>query len=477
MENQEKKETVALLGVEKNPTEKPLGFALPAHGGYINIPNPFRSILVIGGAGAGKTASVVEPIIFQAMRKKFTGFVYDFNYPTLGNVVYSSLLYHENTTPNEEKIKFFPVSFTDLGRSCRFNPLDPGLLSSSTQAEEYSWALYCNLDKEAIKKGGFFPESAAGLLKSVIWFMKKNHPDHCTLPHVINIILNADTKTLVNMIVSDVETKGMVKSVKEAAEKEAYDQLAGVVGSLTMQLQKINTPEICWVLTGNDFTLDLNNPSDPKFIVLGSLPEFKSTLNPVIAFISAIALKLMNAQDKLQSIALIDEGPTLFIPNLDSLPATGRSNKLSVVYVAQSFSQMDVMYGKESRRALVGNLAYQFYGNTSDLETAKQASDVTGVEVQEMLTLKQGTFVGKLVESENDLFKAPLKRIIDSNKDFKITEIPIIDKKFTLTDEEEKKYSKTLETYLSSKKEKYLSDNFNKIQEDVKQILANYSAS
>ena len=279
------------------------------------------------------------------------------------------------------------------------------------------------------------------------------------------------------MIVSDVETKGMVKCVVEAAEKEAYNQLAGVVGSLTMQLQKINTPEICWVLTGNDFTLDLNNPSDPKFIVLGSLPEFKSILNPVIAFISAIALKLMNAQDKLQSIALIDEGPTLFIPNLDSLPATGRSNKLSVVYVAQSFSQMDVMYGKESRRALVGNLAYQFYGNTSDLETAKQASDVTGVEVQEMLTLKQGTFVGKLVESENDLFKAPLKRIIDSNKDFKITEIPIIDKKFTLTDEEEKKYSKTLETYLSSKKEKYLSDNFNKIQEDVKQILANYSAS
>jgi hypothetical protein len=92
-----------ILGVEKEETEKPLGFAIPAHGGFINIPNPFRSVLVIGGAGAGKTASVAEPIIFQAMKKKYTGFVYDFKFPTLGNVVYSSLLYHENTD-----VKFFP---------------------------------------------------------------------------------------------------------------------------------------------------------------------------------------------------------------------------------------------------------------------------------------------------------------------------------------------------------------------------------
>jgi type IV secretory pathway TraG/TraD family ATPase VirD4 len=345
-------------------------------------------------------------------------------------------------------------------------------LYSSTYAEEYSWSLYCNLDKEAIKKGGFFPESAAGLLKSVIWFMKKKHPEHCTLPHIINIILNADTKTLVNMIISDVETKGMMKSVKEAAEKEAYDQLAGVVGSLTMQLQKINTPEICWVLTGDDFTLDLNNPNDPKFVVFGSLPELKSALSPVVAFISTIGFKLMNAQGKLPSAAFIDEGPTLFIPNLDSVPATARSNKLCVVYMAQDFSQMDVMYGKDNRKALVGNLAYQFYGNTSELETAKHVSEMVGeeyreiashnvggsssesgessskgvsyskqkrkiVEVQEMLTLKQGTFVGKLVESQNDWFKAPMKMISDSNEDFELKEIPKFVENFMLTSEEE----------------------------------------
>ncbi len=534
------------LGVEKKPTEKEFGFALPAHGGFVNIPNPFRSVLVIGGAGAGKTASVAEPIIFQAMQKRYTGFVYDFKYPTLGNVVYSSLLYHKNT-----EIKFFPISFTDLARSYRFNPLDPELLSSSTYAEEYSWALYCNLDKEAIKKSGFFSESAASLLKAVIWFMKKNHPEYCTLPHVINIILNSDTKTLVNMVMSDVETKGMVKAVKEAVEKEAYEQLAGVVGSLTMQLQKINTPEICWVLTGSDFTLDLNNPKSPKFIVLGSLPELQSALNPVIAFISTIGLKLMNAQNKLHSIALIDEGPTLFIPNLDKIPAQARSNKLAVVYMAQDFSQMDVMYGKDNRKALAGNLATQFYGNTSELETAKHISEMVGeeyreiashnkggsssesgdssskgvsyskqkrkiIEVQDMLTLKQGTFVGKLVESENDWFKAGMKRVTDSNADFVISDIPIFVKDFMLSAEEEKEcklklddlilnldflkrdkelngllnayngncndpeFIKELENTLITralkiKQNKILNKHFLKVQDDVEQILENYS--
>lgn len=463
------------LGVELKPSEKPFAITLDAHGGYVNIPNPFRSVLVIGGAGAGKSASLAEPIISKTIQKHFTGFVYDFKYPTLANVVYSSFNRHQI-----KDIKFYPISFTELDKSYRFNPLDPHFLESQTYVEEYSWALYSNLDKEAIKKGGFFPESASGLLKAVIWYMKKVHPNFCTLPHVINVILNANTKTLVKMISSDDETKGMMKAVKEAAEKEAYDQLAGVIGSLTMQLQKINTLEINWVLSGNDFTIDLNNPNNPKFIVLGSHPTIRTALSPIIAFIATVALKVMNQQDKQQSMALIDEGPTIFIPNLDEIPATARSNKLAVVYMAQDFSQMDAMYGKEKRTALVANLASQFYGNVSEYTTAKYVSDIVGKEYrfvesvnqgtsssdsgdssssgrsyseqqrdiikpQEMFSLPPGTFVGKLVESQNDWFKARLKRIEDSDPEFKNMEIPSFVEDFQLTPEDIKTIDEHME--------------------------------
>jgi len=456
------------LVTEKNKSDQPFAISLPAHDGVVNIPNPFRSVLVIGGAGSGKSASIAEPAIYHLVQKNFTGFVYDFKYPTLGNVVYSSFNHFNNTD-----VKFYPVSFTELDKSYRFNPLDPRFLESQTYVEEYSWALYSNLDKEAIKKGGFFPESAAGVLKAVIWFMKKNHPAYCTLPHVLNLILNCDTKTLVKIICSDNETKGMMKSVKEAAEKEAYDQLAGVMGSLTMQLQKINTLEINWVLSGNDFTIDLNNPNNPKCVVLGSHPTVRNALSPIIAFISTIALKVMNQQGKQHSVALIDEGSTLYIPNLDEIPATARSNKLSVFYMAQDFSQMDAMYGKERRMALISNLATQFYGNVAGLDTAKYVSDIVGkeyrivesintglsssdsgdsqsrgrnfseqnreiVKTQEILSLPTGTFIGRLVESESSWFKARMKRIEDFDTSFQLTPIPSFVEDFQL-DEEEKR--------------------------------------
>jgi hypothetical protein len=535
------------LGPEINRSDKPFAITLEAHEGLVNIPNPFRSVLVIGGAGAGKSASIAEPAIYHLIKKQFSGFVYDFKYSVLGDVVYSCFL-HFNITD----VKFYPISFTDLDRSCRFNPLDPRFLESQTYVEEYSWALYSNLDKEAIKKGGFFAESAAGLLKAVIWFMKKKHPDYCTLPHIVNIILNADTPTLVKMICCDEETKGMMKSVKEAADKEAYDQLAGVIGSLTMQLQKINTLEINWILTGDDFTIDLNNPNNPKFIILGSHPTIRTALSPIIAFISTIALKVMNQQGKQQSVALIDEGPTIFIPNLDEIPATARSNKLAVFYMAQDFSQMDAMYGKDKRIALVSNLATQFYGNVSGYDTAKYVSDIVGKEyrmvesvntglsqsdsgesqskgqsyseqhreilkTQDMFSLPTGTFVGKLVESEKDWFKARMKRIEDFDPDFKLKSIPVFVEDFKLSEDEliaisnnelvlknnihaldkqyielkylsEKVVNKRIDftsfleqshhiltqEYLKKRRQKILSTNFMQIQQQVEQIINLY---
>jgi hypothetical protein len=344
----------------------------------------------------------------------------------------------------------------------------------------------------------------------------------------------------------------MVKAVKEAAEKEAYDQLAGVIGSLTMQLQKVNTQEICWVLTGDDFTIDLNNPNNPKFIILGSHPSVRTALSPIIAFISKVILNTMNQEHKQQSIALIDEAPTIFIPNLDEIPATGRSNKMAVVYMAQDFSQMDAMYGKDKRNALVTNLATQFYGNVSGMETAKYVSDMIGKEYQmvkgmnagtsssqsgdsqssgssyseqhrEILTpqdvfsLPTGTFVGKLVESEKDFFKAKMKRITDFDPAFTLQNIPSFITDFHLTKEEEEElisfktllsertdalneehldikniYAKLesrklnldafiLETgkimrteFLKRRKDKILGENFSKIQAEVNFIISRY---
>ncbi|MHB8259773.1 MAG: type IV secretory system conjugative DNA transfer family protein [Bacteroidia bacterium] len=455
------------LGVEKRASIKPLAIVFKVRGGFVNMANAFRSALIIGGAGAGKSASIIEPMMYDATKKGFAILVYDYKFPTLGNFLHSCFVHHKI-----QNKKFYSISFTDITRSHRFNPIDPRLMPTSTYAEEYSWTLYSNLDKAGAKTGGFFPESASSLLKAVIWFMKLKHPDKCTMPHVINLILNAKTEVLIAMLLSEDETKGMCKPVAEAAgKKEAGAQLAGVVGSLTMQLGKINTPETNWVLSGNEFTLDINNPNNPKCLVLGNSPQVDQALSPILAFICNIALKLMNDQKKIPSLVILDEAPSLTIPNIEKIPATARSNKLGLVYCAQDFSQMDKYLGKESRQAIVSNLATQFYGQISSFETAEYASKLVGksyrkikssnkglstsdggesssqgfsyseqqreiVTPQEFITMPTGTFIGKLVESTKDWFEASFYRVIDDHPEFTEVEIPHFVKTFWLTEED-----------------------------------------
>lgn len=464
------------LGVDSFKSDKPFTIVLKANDpvlktpGFININNPFRSALIFGGAGAGKSYSLIEPIMFEANKKNFSQFIYDFKFPTLAEHLYSSFIYNKN---NNQKLFF--ISPVDVARSNRFNPLEPKFLLTSAYADEYAWTLYSNLDKEASKKGGFFPESASSLLKAVIWFMKKKHPEYCTLPHVINLILKADTDTLVKMLCSDEETAGMCKPVKEAADKkEAGAQLAGVVGSLTMQLGKINSPEVVWVLTGNEFTLDLNNPKNIKSLVIGNSPQIEQALAPILAFICNVALKIMNAPKKCPSMFIMDEAPSLTIPNIEKIPATARSNKLGILYCAQDKSQMNKYLGSESTEAIISNLAFQAFGQVNNLPTAKYASELFGKEYQMIkslnrglsnsdggestsqgfsyaeqyrdifspqvfINLKTGRFAGKTVENEEEgqeFWYADFMGVKDSYPDFKKVEIPEFVEDFMLTEDD-----------------------------------------
>lgn len=453
------------LGAEKEPTTREFGFALPCENGFVNITNPYRSVLIVGSAGAGKSASVIEPIIFEATRKNFTGFIYDFKFPTLGNFAYSCIKYLK-----QKNVKLYPVNFSDMSRTYRFNPIDPTLLKSRTWADEYSYTLYSNLDTSLIKSPSFFNKSAASTLRTVIWYMKLEHPKYCTLPHVISLILSASTEELSEIICSNEETALMVSDIKEAIDKGAMEQLAGVISTLKSNLSTINSAEVSWVLGGNDFSVDLNNPYDPKMVILGGNPTIKKALNPINAFICCIFLKNMNQQGKQQSIAVIDEGPTLYIPGLDETPATARSNKVCLVYSAQDFSQMDVMYGKELKTALISNLSYHFYGNVAGKETADYVSSLFGkehemiesynkgvsqsetsssssgvsyaeqersvIKAQKLLTQKVGEFTGKVVETGIDWFETKMKRVIDTYPDFKECEIPVLDETFLLSTEE-----------------------------------------
>jgi type IV secretory pathway TraG/TraD family ATPase VirD4 len=247
----------------------------------------------------------------------------------------------------------------------------------------------------------------------------------------------------------------MIRSIATAVENESADQISGVISSLQVVLAKINSPEMCYVLSGDDFSLDLNDPDNPKYLCIGTSPTLVDTFSPVVSCICTVALKLMNQQGKRHSYIMLDEGPTLYIPKLDVVPATARSNKVATIYMAQDFSQMKKEYGQNQAEAIVSNLNNQFFGRVASLQTAEYVSKIFGredrlmtnesnnyskpnsigfdlsqrthagstsagisyslqerqlIKPQEVLNLEVGQFVGTTVETDSPNFSAYIER-------------------------------------------------------------------
>ena len=345
-------------------------------GSWVNITNPFRGILVVGGAGSGKSYSVAEPIIAQAAQKGYCGIIYDFKFPTLTNFAYAQY------AGTSSSVGFWVVNFEDLEMTHRVNPLNPRYIPSAAYASEYALAIINNLIPESIQKPDFWIRSAQALLTATIWYLKKHHPDYYTLPHVVNLLVGEDHEALLDLLRQDYECASMIRSIVTAVDLKASSQIAGMISSLQVALARINSPEICYVLSGDEFDLDINHPASPKMLCIGSSPTLSDTFAPVIACLVAVATKQMNQQGKRHSFILLDEGPTLFIPKLDQLPATARSNKVATIYMTQDFSQMKKEYGQNESEAITSNLNNQFFGRVASLPTAEYVSRLFGRKEQ-----------------------------------------------------------------------------------------------
>ena len=409
--------------------------------GYLNVPNPYRGSLVIGSSGSGKSASIGNAFLQQFVRKGFCGIVYDFKFPTLAGVVNTALhLYGQKTD-----LRYYIVNFQDPTLSHRCNPLAVENIPTVAHAEEYARAIVNNLDTNTIKHREFFSNSAIAWLAALIWFFRSEHPEYCTLPHVINTALYQDYVHVISMLEANAQSADMVRSIATAIRNKADKQIAGVIASLQIMVTRINSPEIVWVLTGSDFTMSINDPNDPKLLCLGSDPGLVDTFSPVVSLIITVALKQMNQQGKCKSFVLLDEAPTLYIPKFEVIPATARSNKVATVYLAQDIAQMVDMFGREKAEVIVANLSNQFYGKVSSVQTAKAVSEMIGkeeqlitnrsqgssrgskgsrnlshnistsqqeralIKPQEVMQLQSGEFIGQTVESSIPYFRAQTK--------------------------------------------------------------------
>ncbi len=337
---------------------------------WINIINPFRGLLVIGSPGAGKSWFVIQHVIKQHIEKGFAMFVYDFKYDDLSRIVYNWL--QQNKHNYSVKPSFYVINFDNLSVSHRCNPLDPNSMNDITDATESARTILLGLNREWInKQGDFFVESPINFVTAVIWFLRKYADGkYCTLPHVIEL-MQAEYDELFPVLNTQPEIEVLVNPFITAYQNDAMEQLEGQVASAKIGMARLAAPQLYWVLSGNDFTLDINNPKHPKIVCVGNNPEKQQIYGAVLSLYVSRLVRQVNKKGMQKCSLVFDEFPTIYFNNIDSLIATARSNKVATTLAMQDFSQLKKDYGREQADVIVnitGNIiSGQVMGETSKL--------------------------------------------------------------------------------------------------------------
>ena len=426
--------------------------------GFVNIVNIFRACMVIGTPGSGKSYAIVNSYIRQLIAKGFAIYIYDYKFDDLSTIAYNSLL--KNMDKYEVKPRFYVINFDDPRRSHRCNPINPEFMTDISDAYEASYTIMLNLNKTWIEKqGDFFVESPIILLAAIIWYLKiYKNGIYCTFPHAVEL-LNKPYSDLFTILTSYPELENYLSPFMDAWKSGAQDQLQGQIASAKIPLTRMISPQLYWVMTGNDFSLDINNPNEPKLLCVGNNPDRQNIYSAALGLYNSRIVKLINKKGQLKSTVIIDELPTIYFRGLDNLIATARSNKVAVCLGFQDFSQLNRDYGEKESKVVQNTVGNIFSGQVVG-ETARTLSERFGKVLQKrqsvsinrqdvstsintqldslipaskIANLSQGTFVGAVSDNfgekiEQKIFHAEIivdhEKVSGEEKNYK--KIPVI---------------------------------------------------
>ena len=414
------------------------------HDGWINVVNPFRATIVLGTPGSGKSYAVVNNYIRQMISKGYSCYIYDYKFDDLSTIAYNTLL--NNMDKYKVKPRFYVINFDDPRRSHRCNPINPEFMTDISDAYEASYTIMLNLNRTWIEKqGDFFVESPIILLAAIIWYLKiYKNGIYCSFPHAVEL-LNKPYSDLFTILTSYPELENYLSPFMDAWKGGAQDQLQGQIASAKIPLTRMISPQLYWVMTGNDFSLDINNPKEPKLLCVGNNPDRQNIYSAALGLYNSRIVKLINKKKQLKCAVIIDELPTIYFRGLDNLIATARSNKVGVLLGFQDFSQLTRDYGEKESKVIQNTVGNIFSGQVVG-ETAKTLSERFGKVLQQrqsvsinrqdvstsintqldslipaskIANLSQGTFVGAVADNfderiEQKIFHAEI--VVDHTK-------------------------------------------------------------
>ncbi len=447
--------------------------------GIVPVIAPDRAVLVLGGQGSGKTYTCFNPAIYQGLEKGFSLCVYDYAYPDLSKTVFNGLVnalqsnkYTFGKRFNGEPIipEFNLLNFEDLRRSSRCNPFIPKYMNSIDECHTMCKNILYNLNKSwTTKEGDFWSTSAVNLLTTYVWFLRiieRNNPDHpilsqvCTLPHAITL-LTVDINEVIRAISNEPELDAYSNMFVQGLKNQAGNQIAGQIASVQAGLAPLSSPNVSWIMTGNDMELEINNPDSPRIITMGNYTPKATVYGAALSVYMSIIMKRSYLYRERKFAIIIDELPTIFILGLDDYISTIRKHLGCVWMGIQDIEQLVKNFGKAAADIIVNTCGTIMSGLVNG-STAERISKMFGKTEQEnystsvgkdntsvnlstqtkellppakIMSLSQGQFVGKFA----DRFELPIEQKLFSGYfvvpevEEKVKELPY---RYDITEEE-----------------------------------------
>jgi hypothetical protein len=341
--------------------------------GWINFINMRRGLLIMGSPGSGKTRFVVSDIIRQLLAKGFAMFVYDFKYPELTGLAYNQFMAHKHLYP--PGARFWMINFSDLSRTHRCNAIDPRNLDSMTAAIEVSRTLLLSMNRTWVnRQGDFWVESPMNFLAAIIWFLRKvENGRYCTLPHAIELA-NAPYEQLFAVLGTEPEVEVALNPFRQALDSKNFELLDSQAASVRTPLARLASPDFYYILSGDDFQLDINNPAAHAIFCLSGNAEKQEALAPVLSLYIDRLCRSINKPDGHPAAVICDEFATVRSPALITTLATGRSNNIATTIAFQDFSQLKMSYSTQEAETIL-NVPGNIICGQAHGDTAKRLSE------------------------------------------------------------------------------------------------------
>ena len=348
---------------------------------FIIFPMLFRHFMIIGGPGAGKTASILKPFMKNSIvNLGQSSFIYDFKNPELTTLAYHFWKQAKQKFGDSYQMKFRSIDFSNPFKSNRCNPLSPRYISSMTFAKQVVDVLYKNLNKE--QKDDFWANGAKGYIAASIWFLiKLSKKHHLNLSNFLNLIYFVNSKysdRIIELMFNDFELQPEISTIYRS--RAAENTIGGLLATTSASLSKLADKSLLFVTLEDNIHLNINDPKDPTILCISNKGDDGKDViySPIISVFATVLFSKINVKSRMPCSVIIDELPTIILPGLDKLLNTGRSNKLSIMLAMQAYSQLKTGYGDKEADTVKAGCGSIFYGKVMEPEAAKQAHELLG---------------------------------------------------------------------------------------------------